>query len=114
MASLGSVAVIGKSGRKYDFEVYEINLSWDIVPAVYIVTRRSNNSKGGYKHTAIYIGQTDNLQERFENHHKQDCFDRYNANCLCIYEVSVENTRLAIEDDLLSAHRTECNDKPIT
>jgi hypothetical protein len=110
LLSLGTIDYKGKSGKTYTFNIYAFDSSWNSVSAVYIVTHRVKNNNSGYTHTTIYIGQTDNLKERFSNHHKQGCFARNNANCLCILLETNEQTRLSIESDLLASHNTPCND----
>ena len=60
-------------------------------------------------HTRIYVGQTEDLSIRFDNHHKQDCFDRHNKNCICVYGEQDENNRLLIEQDLIETYGPPCN-----
>jgi hypothetical protein len=109
MATLGSISFKGKSGKGYTFEIYPLSSSWNSVSAVYIVTRRIKNQSDGYTHSAIYIGETGNLKERFSNHHKYNCFIENSANCLCILIESNEQNRLTIESDLLGNYNPPCN-----
>lgn len=111
MAKFGTVSFTGASGKKYDFNAYSWGTSFkQSYGAVYFITKRSKNPKGGYSHTEIYVGQTEDLSTRFDDHHKQNCFNRYNANCICIYGEQNENTRLEIEQDLLDNYDLPCND----
>ena len=110
MAKLTTVSFTGKSGKKYSFDVYKFDTSWKDVSAVYIVTHAKPKSNGGHTHSVIYIGQTDNLKERFSNHNKQKCFEENEANRLCILMEQDEKTRLSIESDLIDLHDTPCND----
>lgn len=57
----------------------------------------------------MYVGITDDLSSRFRNHHKESCFDKYNANCICIYLESSKMQRAAIEKDLIDAYSPPCN-----
>lgn len=111
MAKLGTVTFTGKSGRKYEFNAYPWGTSFNKeYGAVYFVTKRSKNSEGGYSHKRIYIGQTEDLSTRFDDHHKQDCFDRNDANCICVHGEQDEDNRLEIEQDLINNYDTPCND----
>jgi predicted GIY-YIG superfamily endonuclease len=109
MAKLGNLEIVGQSGTKYSFEVYPYDTSWKEIGAVYLVTKRTAKLDGSGTHTFIYVGQTDNLKERHENHHRADCFTRHGMNCLCVHVEQNEKTRLAIEADLLAAHNWPCN-----
>ncbi len=109
MASLGTITYKGASGKEYTFNIYDFNSSWNEVPAIYFVTH-AFNSGSQIMHKAIYIGQTDNLKQRFLNHHKQACFSSHNANRLCIIIEKSENARLATETDLIRAIKPPCND----
>jgi hypothetical protein len=110
MAKYGTVTYTGKSGKKYEFTAY----SWDTefkenYGAVYFITKRSPNNDGGNSHTRIYVGQTGDLSERFDDHHKANCFSSKGANCKCIYGESNKESRLAIERDLIEAYDPPCN-----
>ncbi|PKN00326.1 MAG: hypothetical protein CVU78_01830 [Elusimicrobia bacterium HGW-Elusimicrobia-2] len=111
MAQLGKITFTGKSGNKYDFIAY----SWDTnfkegYGAVYFITKRTQKATGGYNHVEIYVGETEDLSTRFDNHHKEDCFKKYNANCKCIHGEQNKETRLAIEKDLIDNYNLPCND----
>lgn len=111
MAKHGTITFTGASGKKYEFTAY----AWDTqfkkgFGAVYFITKRRQNTDGGYSHMRIYVGQTDDLSTRFDNHHKENCFRRNNANCKCIFGEQNEDKRLAIENDLLRNYNPTCND----
>jgi hypothetical protein len=76
---------------------------------VYIITKRTA-TRGGGTHSLIYIGHTGNLAERFNNHHKADCWERHGANCIGILLEESETKRLEIEADLLAAYDWPCNE----
>jgi hypothetical protein len=110
MAKLEIVTFTGISGNKYKFNVYQWGTNFKVdYGAVYFVTKRTQSSDGGYSHTRIYVGQTEDLSIRFDNHHKQDCFDRHNKNCICVYGEQDENNRLLIEQDLIETYGPPCN-----
>ena len=110
MAKLADYTVTGKSGEKYTFGVYRKESSWNEVAAVYLVTKRTIKPDGGGSHAHIYVGQTDNLQQRFSSHHKEECFKSHGANCICVLQISSEQSRLAVEADILGKGKWPCND----
>ncbi len=110
MAKLGTVTFTGASGSKYKFNSYKFGSNFkENYSAVYFITNRHQNDDGGYSHERIYVGQTEDLSTRFDDHHKQDCFDQEDANCICIYGEQNENTRLDIEQDLIDNYNPPCN-----
>ena len=100
-----SVTLKGNSGRSYDFDVYPWNTSFNAIGAVYSVLKRI-----GSNFTILYIGQTNDLSERFDNHHKQACFDRNNKTHIAIHAESSEPRRFTIETDLVRNYSPTCND----
>lgn len=108
MAKLGTITYEGISGTQYEFDVYIIDTSFNDVGAVYIITKRYQ-SESGYTHTHIYAGQTSDLSERFDDHHKKDCFDAHGANCVCVHRDDNEQSRVYKEDDLIKAYNPPCN-----
>jgi len=112
MAKIADYTVSGKSGSKYTFGMYEYPGTWKPVAAVYIITKRAVGADGKGKHTNIYVGQTSNLSERQEDHHKQDCFKRHAANCIGVLTEKDEQRRLDIEADIRNnGSLWPCNDQ---
>ncbi len=109
MAKLTTVTFTGTSGATYGFEVYPWDTGFNAVGAIYLVTKRSRNSGGRFSHTRIYVGQTSDLSERFDNHHQASCFSGHGVNCICVYREDSERQRLQIEADLISNYRPPCN-----
>ena len=106
MVKQATITLIGISGRRYDFEVFPWNTRFNSVGAVYCVLRR--RPEGNFD--ILYIGQTGDLSERFDDHHKQSCFDRNGKTHLGVHAEPNEARRLAIEADLLGKYKTPCND----
>ena len=107
----GSVTFGGKSGEKYHFQVWPLDTRFKSVSAVYFVTKRTyeNNTYRRACHDGIYIGQTENLSDSIAAHPQLERFRKYGANCICVYLLAVEERRIAVEQDLLAAHNTHCN-----
>jgi len=99
----------GQSGKKYIFNIYSIDTSFSAVGGIYLFTRRTK-SGDTFLHTNKYLGKTNDLSTRFDNHHKEDCIVENNANCLCVMRVDSEDDRTNYETDLLLANNTTCNE----
>lgn len=110
MAKIGTIIYDGKSRTEYTFEVYDFPGEWNSVAGVYLITRRVQNSKGGWDHTLLYVGETDDLKSRMTNHHKQLCFNSNGATCLCWLGETRGQKRLEIESDIYNKWNPKCND----
>jgi len=104
VAKEDTIVLKGVSGKSYDFDVYPWNTSFKPVGAVYAVLKKTNSN-----YTVIYIGQTGNLSERFDNHHKLSCFNRNGKTHVAIHLDSSESSQLAKERDLVANYSPVCN-----
>ena len=105
LATTTVIALKGASGASYDFEVYTWGTDFKPLAAVYTVLRL--RADGLYD--VIYIGQTGNLSERFDDHHKAWCFNRNGKTHIGIHLESTEKNRLFIEQDLVAYYQPPCN-----
>ena len=105
MAKLGTFTLTGQSGQQYQFDAFPWDTEFEATGAVYYVSKRTDAGD----HTSIYVGQTGDISERFDNHHKADCFRRHGRNCISGHVDSSETSRLAKEDDLIKALNPPCN-----
>ena len=108
MAKLGKISFTGVSGSTYDFNAYPLDETFKAIGAVYFITRRYQ-SGDSHKHDRIYIGQTGDLSERFDNHHDADCFADNGANCVCVHADNNKQSRLKKERDLIDKYQPPCN-----
>ena len=106
MAKIDTVTFPSSSGKKHTFTAYTTDTVFPQVGAVYIFTKQVNNS-----YTRLYIGQTDNLDERISNHEEWPCVRQHGVNSICVLEKSGAFSRLQIEQDLLGLGNTPCNEK---
>ena len=104
MAKETTVTLKGASGRSYDFDVYPWGTSFKAVGAVYTVLKRN-----GSNFSILYIGQTSDLSERFDNHHQRPCFDRNGKTHIGIHLELAESRRFDIETDLVRNYSPTCN-----
>jgi predicted GIY-YIG superfamily endonuclease len=97
----------GISGKTYTYWIYETGYIFANQPGNYVFARETES--GRFK--PIYIGQTDDLSERFDNHHKMSCIRRNGATHICAHKSSEnESTRRAEELDLIKRWKPTCND----
>lgn len=99
----------GESGKEYSFEIYSLDNDFKEVGGIYMFTKRTK-SGDNYSHYNKYIGKTNDLSTRFDNHHKEECIENNKANCICIMLVDSEDDRTEIETDLLLGNNTTCNE----
>ena len=109
MAKIGTLTLTGASGAKYTFNVYPYDTEFKEIAAVYYISKRTEKADGTGNHTNIYVGQTEDLSTRFDDHHDESCFKRNGANCKSILAESSKKRRLEIEADLVSALTPPCN-----
>jgi hypothetical protein len=109
MPDYGTVVFTGASGTNYTFTIYSFNTTFKDVGGVYFITRSETKQDNTTRLVHIYIGQTEHLSERFDNHHKATCFKKNKADRICIFREDNEEQRLAIEQDLIDKYNPPCN-----
>lgn len=102
-----TITAKGASGVEYTFYVYPWGTEFKELGGVYLVLRKSNPNSN---YNVLYVGQTGNLSERFDNHHKKSCFDRNGKTHIAIKLEASESRRLNIESDLIKNYNPPCND----
>ena len=107
MASPSKVNCTGASGEKYVCYCYKIGEELDEIPGVYIFSKRSNNKKW----SPIYVGETGDLSDRFDDHHKKDCIEEEGATHICVFtqDMGKKKDRKAVEEDLIDKYDPPCN-----
>ncbi len=100
-----TVTATGASGTSYTFTTYPWGQAFNPAGAVYLVLRH----KGNTNYDLLYVGQTGNLAERFDNHHKQPCFNRNGKTHIAVLPEPREASRLQIETDLIRNYNPDCN-----
>jgi excinuclease UvrABC nuclease subunit len=100
------ITATGASGAKYSFYVYPWGTDLRQVGGVYMILRKESQN-GNYD--VLYVGQTNDLSERFDNHHKQPCFDRNRKTHIAAMVEPSEVRRLKIEADLIKKYNPSCN-----
>ena len=112
-----TVTLVGASGREYVFKLFtfddfnDVKGAFESKAALYVFGQLNEDQT---KFTRVYLGETDDLKARFDNHHKEDCIRYHGANCIGICdeeEFKDEAKRKAAEKDLLDVMNFPCNDK---
>lgn len=106
-----------ETGKKYVFDLYlfddfnDLKGYFDQDPALYLFTKREKRGDK-YAHTYVYLGETCNLNSRFDNHHKENCIKKAKCNCIGIYLFGgTEKVRKACEEELLDNNGFPCNEQ---
>lgn len=87
----------------YYFSVFKIHDPLPSWHAVYVVLRGDH---------VIYVGQTEDedVRQRMFNHEKWPCFQKYNADTICLYREYDSSKRRMVENDLINQFDPPCND----
>lgn len=110
MADLGTVTFEGQSGRQYEFRIYTLDTPFKALGGVYGMLHRYSKPDGnGYYANPIYFGETGDLSSRFDNHHRQACFNRNGVNCIAVHLDGDSPSRLSKETDLIRRWNPTCN-----
>jgi len=105
MAEAPEVVWTGISGKKYTYWLYKIGTTFNATPGNYIFCKQTEKTL-----TAVYIGQTGDLSERFDYHHKMPCIKRNEATHICVHKSSKdEDVRKTEENDLIVNYNPICN-----
>jgi predicted GIY-YIG superfamily endonuclease len=97
----------GQSGAKYGYWIAPLNAPFKEQPGNYIF---AYENRPGYW-TPVYIGQTNNLKRRLENHSEDECARRNGATHIHTHiSSSNENVRKQEEKDLVRKWSPPCNE----
>jgi hypothetical protein len=94
----------GRSGNTYTYYVYEIGANLKAEGGNYIFAKSVSG-----KWSPVYIGQTKDLSERFDDHHKASCIRGERATHLHAHLNARKDDRLSEESDLIANFTTSCN-----
>ena len=95
----------GQSRKQYTYYVYRIGTTLKKAPGNYIFAKQTPT---GW--SPIYIGETSDLSERFDNHHKMPCITKAGATHIHAHvNNSGVTARRAEESDLIKQWNPPCN-----
>ena len=95
----------GASGKKYEYEIYLMDSTWNDVPGNYIFAKEVSP----HKWQGVYIGETESFKDRLPNHNELPCIKRNGGTHIHAHINSDSHARLDEEKDLLSNNTTSCN-----
>ena len=98
----------GKSGKTYRYWIHPLPPNFKAAAGNYIFAKET--SPGNGKWLPIYIGETKDLSERFDDHHKMGCIKRNGAMHIHAHTNDNEQARLDEEADLIANWNPPCND----
>lgn len=104
--SMAKCTWTGKSGKKYEYEIYAMDTSWNDVAGNYIFAKESSPARW----QALYIGQTESFADRLPNHEALPCVRRNGGTHVHAHTNQDKQARLAEEKDLLASNNPPCND----
>ena len=97
MPKLATRSLTGKSGKSYLFNVYKGNMRFnDFIPGVYYISTESVGSE-----KAVFLGESDNVDVKLQNHELQQTFDEHQYNRISFYKNASREIREAIVEDLM-------------
>jgi hypothetical protein len=96
----------GKSGASYRYWIYQFWPNYQTKPGNYIFAKQRSP---GYW-LPIYVGETSDLSERFDYHHKIDCAKRAGATHIHSHiNEGGDQARLREEADIVARWNPPCN-----
>jgi hypothetical protein len=105
-ANTQTVTWQGASGTRYTYYAYPIGTTFLPGPGNYCFAKVGADGRWA----ALYFGQTGDLSDRFESHHKADCARRRGATHIHAHvNDGGEASRLREEADLIAAYKPPCN-----
>lgn len=95
----------GKSGNAYKYGIYQISENFEATPGNYCFAKETKPNTW----KPLYFGETEDLSERFDNHHKIDCAKREGATHIHAHVSGGKQARLNEEADLVENYKPVCN-----
>lgn len=75
-------------------------------PCIYLIVQNTQE----FVNKIIYVGVTEDINQRMSNHHKIDCWKRHvNSNSLYILKQNNNSERLLIESLIIQQYNPPCN-----
>ncbi len=106
MARLETRSITGKSGKEYAFNIYPGNMRFnDFIPGVYYVFKQEGDAE-----SAIFLGESGNVDVTLQAHDKQACFDEHGYNRIGFHMNASQEVRDGLMSDLTPVLSPACND----
>lgn len=95
----------GKSGAQYKYWIYKLPPDFKAQPGNYVFAKETKPGSWA----PVYIGQTNDLSERFDDHHQAGCIRRNGATHIHVHLNKSKQARLDEESDLIARWNPPCN-----
>ncbi len=96
----------GRSGAEYKYWIQSLPPNFKAAPGNYIFAKETKIGT----FMAIYIGETGDLSDRFDNHHAMHCIKREGATHIHVHTNSAgDQARRDEESDLIAKWSPTCN-----
>jgi hypothetical protein len=96
-------AVFRGKNSTYNFEVYPLNIKFNEVPAIYLITRRKIGKDGRGHHALVWMGQTESLFTDVKTKRQGSWVKKRDANTVCVLIEDDPKKRAEVETDLKTA-----------
>lgn len=107
MADLGAIKWDGQSGKEYEYHIYTLDETHKAIPANYVFVKQTEPKR----YRPLYVGETNNISERFENHEKWPDLKKNGVTHVCTHESSSDKkVRTNEESDIIAKWKPVCND----
>ena len=104
-----TVTWTGVSGKQYEYTMNTIGTLFKPIAGNYIFAREVRL----HEWMAIYVGETDNLQECLQNHEKMPCIEQHGARHIHVHTGDInENIRRDEAGDIIEKWNPPCNIEP--
>ena len=96
----------GASGTNYKYWIHSLPPNFKAVAGNYIFAKEAEPST----YAPVYIGETEDLSDRFDDHHKAACIQSEGATHIHVHANSGgDEARRAEESDLIAKWSPPCN-----
>ncbi len=105
MARLGTKTITGTSGKEYSFNVYKKGMRFnDFIPGVYYIYCEGDDSE-----TAVFLGESGNVDVTLQSHDQATCFNDNNFNRIAFHMNASQSVRDGVVQDLAGELKPCCN-----
>ena len=106
MADAPTIDWPGKPGKTYRYWIHPLPPNFSAVPGNYIFARETEPGK----YLPIYVGETGDLSERFDDHHAMPCIKKHSATHIHAHTNNKgQAARRAEEADIIAQWNPPCN-----
>ena len=102
---MATMTLTGKSQQVYTFDLVPIGTNLNSGAGCYAFVKDLTNNQ----YPLVYIGETGDLSERFDSHHKMPCIKTNGATQIGVHRTVSKQAAKNIEDDILAIYSPPCN-----